>query len=1624
MPTLPPFKGTHYALIKQKIPPWLSATSTPKAEALRRTVLTVDPWHATTSAELKRANAHAWTTQNTVDKRLQALQDVYGFAEPLLSQALKQQYGFEENVRSTYLLLHTDKGGVVKGVTRRMTSLLDAAIHNFAKDEQFSDSSSYISQPDASGHFSILPLKHRISIKQFTTLCRELDLGARYQAHLNIHLAPADLKSLVIASQQAAFNVAAHLALARQAIDTDSLDLVRRTLAGERGVLHCYQLHMMGGALTGPLLIAADLDSARTVIPVTVYLPHDPFDPLKQYPNIAAFKEALNDRLKAPDYRQYFAQFVDQQQRRRLFTGLAQGQDLRYEVKRIDRDLWASRYEQTLNKIFNDARERVVSTADCDNRKRWAWWDDVSHTLEAILNLALLVITPFVPFLGELMLAYTAYQLLDEVVEGVVDLTQGQAREAAGHFVAVVSDVVQFGIFGAAGEIVPSVFVEQLKPVDVDGHTRLWNPDLRPYAQSTLKPALDSRPDALGLLHQQAKTLLPLEGEHYAVKLDSTDTYRIEHPSRPEAYSPRLRHNGQGAWTHEAEDPRTWSEAALLRRLGHSVSHLSDAQLEQARAISGTDHGTLRALHRENSAPPALLVDTLKRVQLNDQVRDMPRRLREGLAVDQDTYWSPHLITELPGWPADLAIDVYEEASLSGTHIRYGQESAEKNLAISREALNQGTLAERVVNALDERELQALLTPLPTQHNARIEGLRERLAEQLRSRHRAVFDYFYDHSEQLRNAEGLAVRAAAPGVPASCVDTLLAHARPAELTLAREQQQLPLRLKNLARELAIAARSTHAHEGLYLPDLFSADSERLVLSTLKRYSDAFGAVRIEVREQTISGTLRATAGPADAQQVRVLVRDFNGRYAVSEPPRTPLHEATDFYNALLHTLPAARRRELGGSDGLHAWLLERLAPLEERRTALEGPAEPLLESQVLLQRPGVKWVSQLLGLTPRSPRKRLKKLYPALSGELLQAHIRAFETPEGLQALDALEKEKKVLTEDLDNWVRAPTQAHAGDIEARQEERWIRTELRSVLLRTWETTPHGYVDEAGIRQAGSTLNLEGWPLGSHLLRIPTLRAPFEHVTQLQLGATEFGDGQAAFIGLFPNLRALDLTHNQLTRLPDATANLPRLTHLRLGDNPLQWGTRNLDRLQKLSRLKVLDLSNNRNLSAPPNVDAMRDLRSLCLAHTQLTEWPQGLFAHSRPDNFHLDLQDTAIKHVPKFLPWQPQAELVARTRMDRKCLNLDDEERMVSYRLAAGLDPYRHYPPRGLQDSAFWMHEMSAEVREQRQQQWDELELEHGSQGFFEVLRGLQPPNAFETAQDRTDYAVNRAELTRNVWRMLDAVHRDEALRRRFFSMTGDPGNCADASAQIFNILGVQTLVHELYASRGQLSAQAFAERLAQLARQTARLDAVTALAEDEVARRLATPALGGLGQRLSTDMLDGVPGEVDEVQVHAAYQTGLKQRLDLPWLVSHMVYRVAASVDTTQLDTAFQQVLRGEQGDGLVNRMLEVHFWDDYLDATYADELAVNTAHFQERAVQVDELYHDQHAWAHAEGSEKATLRASLEAQADALNIAHDEVFSAGPMRDVARTRMLDRLAYQCQERRRELTRDALGQA
>ena len=70
---------------------------------------------------------------------------------------------------------------------------------------------------------------------------------------------------------------------------------------------------------------------------------------------------------------------------------------LHFRTEPITGDLWTHLYQQKLNKILNDARHIAVSTADTDSNARWAWWDNFKKIVSDIFNVALMVITPFVP---------------------------------------------------------------------------------------------------------------------------------------------------------------------------------------------------------------------------------------------------------------------------------------------------------------------------------------------------------------------------------------------------------------------------------------------------------------------------------------------------------------------------------------------------------------------------------------------------------------------------------------------------------------------------------------------------------------------------------------------------------------------------------------------------------------------------------------------------------------------------------------------------------------------------------------------------------------------------------------------------------------------------------------------------------------------------------------------------------------------------------------------------------------------------------------------------------------------------------------------------------------------------
>jgi hypothetical protein len=1607
MPAMPADKGPHYELIKHRLPAWLRTTAWPRAHALGRAPLALLPeligQPAEAHAPLKVANAHAWTTQNSVDHRLQALQDVYGFAEPLLVQALQTGFGLTLDVRATHLFLHTRTGTLLKGTTSRTVSLLEAALHNFASSEQFTEDSCYISRPDARGHFMIEPLKARLRIEQFIALCRELDLGARYQQHLREHVLPADsagLQAQVIASQQAALHAAAHLARLRGQIDEATFHLLQRTVKGERGLLQFYRLMMQDTVLTGILLIAADLDQASAVVPVVAYIPHDPDGAIQVYASTRALRVALLHKLQDRDYQRFFSQFVDHAQRGHFFSGLQQRP--RFGVVRIDGELWPQRYQHALDKILNDGRALAVSTADADSHARWAWWDNVNKILGEILNAALLVATPFVPLLGETMLAYTAWQVLDEVVEGVVDLAEGQVLEAAGHLVGVVSDVVQLATFSVGGELAQSLFINQLKAVPVNGTLRLWNPDPRPYRQ-TLRRALDSSPDERGLHHPEGQPILPVNGYHYAVQLDPANAdHRILHPRRREAYAPPLHFN---------DTPRAWSHQRQLRELGP----FDTEQQQQIIAIAGLDPGTLRTLQTEQRPAP-VLDDTLKRMRLAQQARDLPERLRNGEPVDQETYWSPHMAVELAGWPADWAIQVYEDAGLHGDPLHFGAHDAPNTVRISHLDLNRGRLPERLVDALDPAHLHVLLGDAAQTRAARIESLRHRLADNLADRYGAVFDYLYRNSEHPGSEAAVLLRETFADLPRSALEHVLRLATPTEHALLLAERRVPLRLKNLARELRLQSRAAHSYQGFYDAERLDAGTERMVLGTLKLHSAALLDSRIEVRRHTPRAGIRASAGAADARYKRVLVRT-DGHYQVYDEQLQVLQPPLDFFDALLHALPAPGRAALGFTPGegarLKGWVMERLHAPAQRRTLLATPesgSTPAADAEVLLQKPMLPLTQWVCDLFPPTLHSRVKALYPYASPSEIDNCLASLDDPLLLQRFEAREVEKVELQTDLSNWINNALPDEHPDIKLR------RADLASALLRTWEHNIDPGAEGTGVSMDGVRL--------SGLLGTLRMRADFSHVQHLDMVNGDLLDHDTPFLTHFPRLVSLNLRDNVLSQLPAAIADMTSLTELTLDGNPIQWDPASLEQISRLRQLRHLSLANNRDLTDAPHLGRLPHLHSLSLRNTGVTEWPSGLFEPPRPAHFALDLQHTAIRHVPHFLPWQAQAELIARARLDRNHLTPDAERQVISYRLGAGLDPYRSYPPKG--DAAFWLALEREDHQPWLQQLWDEVEQEHGAQGLFEVLKSLEPPDFFETQSDAQRYQRSRQELTSKVWRLLLAVQRDQGLRTRLFTLASNPVTCADAGAHVFNAMGVEVLLAEINRDlRGILREV----QLAHLARGKSRLERLNHAAQADIRRRIAPLEQGGLGQRFNTQMIAGVPGSVDEVEVYLAYQSGLKRRLDLPWVSEHMTYRLTARVDDAQLNDAYDQVIRQEAEDGLADGMLEQPFWDRHLRERHAAQFQASLDHANTLIGPLDDLMFAQNEWADAQsraGAQHDALRQRLLALADALNVPHAEVLTGQPMTVATYERLLaagftPQLPSE-QDLARQLTRQALS--
>lgn len=1279
--------------VHARLPKWLGNASSDRRQALKNIPLEFAAWQGEANrsqhAPLKKAVQTSWEAQNRLDTAFATLQSPQAFAAPLLQEALKQQFDVESNVTTTYLRLYKPLtlplAPLETGAKPWTVSLVEAALHNFDADEgkttAYTAESTFITEPSTTGQFDTLPgLREQISIAQFIGLCRQLDIGAHYQRYLKHFFGFQDavlktrLRNKVIQSLKADAQTSLQMARLKKDVTPPVFDALGRCLnnlgaelAGKALLSH--DLNLMNAPLTGIVLFAPDLELHRSAAPVVAYIPGDPQSPLKYYVNGAAFMQDLANKLRNTDYQAFFSRFVNQEHRGYFFAGLnsrlsqvvwhehsvgdprptwrdepiAQPR-LQFYAEKITGDLYQHLYESKLNKLLNDARVTAISTADADSKARWQRWDIVQKIGKAILEIAAFIAAPFIPPLGLLMLGYTAYQLLDEVFEGIIDWAEGLKKQAFGHLMSILEQMLQLGMFAVGAPIAEGLlrqalpkelwdFFDSLTPVTAGGKTRLWNRDLKPYAHE-IQLGAAARADAQGLHAHAGKRVLALNGQHFSVTQHAGNAF-LAHPTHAHAYRPRIIGNGKGAWITPGDRPLTWDRTTLLRRLGPPAEGISEVGLELAHRISGTDDAALRKMHLDHQSPPPLLIDTLKRVKIDEQLQafidqmnsDDPQVYQK--ADPQTQLW---LLSQTGLWPESKTLRFL---NAKGETVWEHQGRKDAAVAQIHEAqMNNGDLLQTLLETLDESERKTLLEEAfgspTTPMNVRIATLRKRLARQAQDKRASLFDSRYRKEEIIDTARLQKVIDTTSGLPTSAAEEVLRSATGEELS-GIDQGKVPASVIERARWAAHEVRISRAHEGLYMDALESNDTHRLALHSLENLPGWSPQVRLVVTDFSRTGKVRDAIGSPQAPIHRTLVCTVEGDY-IPEDGKGTLFGATDFYTAVLQALPDAQRNALGIHIGQGPLLRQTLRQHTLAREALgtllaEAPVRKPSYDPALMRLPGGMEGYGSSPATPSPPLETqlLHELYPSLSPAQVTNALNFMRYRPGspLQTLQYLKNEFLQLENRLSTWNSNTPQTLQGTdiplppstIADEQLNRWRWTRE---LIRAWrhETPPDPAFSE------GHQLHLP--PLYGEL---PTLNTRFKFISTLSLRGYRTTRDAPAFLTHFPNLRTLAIRDIALNTIPPEVIGLPHLDSLTLRNCNLHLSLQNRADLATRTGLRHLDLSDNNQLSLTPDLRALADLQTLNLSQTNISQFPEGLL--NRPRLTRADLSNNYLRRLPE-----------------------------------------------------------------------------------------------------------------------------------------------------------------------------------------------------------------------------------------------------------------------------------------------------------------------------------------------------------------------------------------------------------
>ncbi|CAK16109.1 NEL-type E3 ubiquitin ligase domain-containing protein [Pseudomonas entomophila] len=1148
-------------LIARRLPSWMSGLTPAQFSVL--------------SEALKTSLA----CRQALGKVFARLQGIDAFTRPLLQQALAERYQVDHAVDMLYLrrqYFHlANEGGLVagryplQGTDDYEIPLLEAALCNFTVQE-----TGVGGQPrrnavvDAAGKGLARP-----GALGFAALCRELDLGKRYQEHLagvlDAEINGQGVKSLLTQLQRANLLVDACKAKVDGVLSEAELALVT-------GLYHDGK----PGSLAGAPVIAKQLrafgcDLQQIVVldvidkgwlrdtskRVLVYIPGDPQGPWSACDDLEAFaRRVLGMRLRKAEYQRFFRRFVKRRDSQRFFAKVDErlGDVTNWATRDLDEHMQAypaALFEHLASaciaQIKDDAAVIAPPVAQLDRAVQVAHDKQLVAEGWTLLGLAGL----FVPQIGAALLAVMAWDLLKETFQAVEDWQDGDTKAALDHALAVGRTVAVVGGTVAGVAAVRRAWhpVDELVAARLeDGSEKLWNGDLVPFRSEA--PPADAVMDEQGILRQGDRHWINMEGHHYPVIQRVSDEQWQLRPRQ--GHGPLLRHNTAGAWRVWDESPLEWEDRhRMFRRLGGEFATLDDARIDQALFIHGLDASHLRGLHVLGRPAHAELLDTVNRMALAERIQGLAGQLRSGADI------------------TDLSM-LAEARALPGA--------------------------------------------------ARMDD--QALGEHLWARRRNLLQRLYDEQYPPTDATRVLQRDFA-SLHRAAAQALLRAARDSDRQALVEHDQVPLAMAQAAATRVRRIRMARVLEALAFDTPQNLDLARVVLTLLGKKPASTTAVRWQLFDGEASEPLLSTDGTG--RELHLVHR--GGEFVLRERNGNVLGTPGELFETLAQGYSVEQRAAMAIDEPFAAGLrteLARQTPEQRQAVAealgLERPATSFLAPQRLddgrIGYPLSGW-RRWLGRSNNRPRAlsaRLRDLYPAFSDAQMQGWFEQVQQA-GRYAdaeLGVLEQQHALLAKTLKTWQRKAFATTEWD---------ARRELGQGLMDCWRFL---------IPELASGETVEGGYLltqtASRLQQLPSIppQVSFPHVSSLALRAMRLRLIPDDFLRAFPNLRTLEITGCKLQQLPLSLALNEHLQVLDLSSNRITLDAGQTLTLMGCRSLVYLNLSHN-PLRRSFSVLGMPKLNALLLAQTQIDDMPFGVL--QLPRLHTLDLSDNGIATLPEGL---------------------------------------------------------------------------------------------------------------------------------------------------------------------------------------------------------------------------------------------------------------------------------------------------------------------------------------------------------------------------------------------------------